>query len=421
MRSGEIIMIKHTKIFYGWWIVFACIVGLAVSPAPIAFYSIGVLMQPLSEVYAWSPSEISLAATLFTIALILTTPLIGLMVDKVGPKKVLIPSMLGFALCLFALSFARSLSVFYIMYFFMGVICAGANSLAYMRLLSFWFDRKRGLVVGIASAGMGVGFAVVPILTQFLINQGGLFYAYSGLALLVLCTGLPAIGLIVKDTPEQCGLVADGLKVNEAISSRQDLDGISAMQAIKMPQFWIIVTIFILGSGTVYAIALHLVSIIRSIEVNSDVAIRAASLIGITMIVGRVLAGYTFDKVYAPWVTAAIFFSATIGTLLLATGLPGYWVIVASVLIGLCSGAEADALAILVGRYFGLLDYGKIYGHIFCAALIGASLFPYILGLGYEYFGSYMQVLYICTFLFSLSVIMAFFLGPPPTTFTQEN
>ena len=377
-------------------------------------------MQPLSETYGWSRSDISLAATLLTLAIIITTPVIGILVDRLGPKKVLIPSMLGFAMCLFMVSLARSVTSFYILYFIMGVICAGAGSLAYMRLLSFWFDRRRGLVIGIASAGMGLGFTFVPGLTQFLVDQGGLGLAYMGLGMIILCTGIPAVALIVRDTPEQCGLTVDGLEVSTEIKTEKAVTGIGAVEAMRVPQFWVIIGIFTLGSGTVYALALHLVSIVRAMEPDSDIAILAASLIGIMMIVGRVLAGYTFDKIYAPWVTAAIFFSATTGCLLLASGLPGAWIIAASILIGLCSGAEADALAILVGRYFGLLAYGKIYAHIFCAALIGASLFPYIFGLGYEYFGSYKQVLYVCTMLFGLSVVMTFLLGPPPETFPQQ-
>ena len=104
--------------------------------------------------------------------------------------------------------------------------------------------------------------------------------------------------------------------------------------------------------------------------------------------------------------------------LLLATGMPGYWIIAASILIGLSSGAESDALAILVGRYFGLLAYGKIYGHIFCASLIGISVFPYILGLGYDYFGNYTEVLYICAALFGISVhvVTASAIGAPGTS-----
>lgn len=410
-------MSKDNRIYYGWWIVLAATIGLAVSPAPIAFYSIGVLMQPLSEAYGWSRSEISLAATLLTIAIVLTTPVIGILVDRAGPKKVLIPSILGFALCLFSLSFAATLAAFHILYFFMGVICAGANSLAYMRLLSYWFDRRRGLVVGIATAGMGIGFSIVPVFTQFLVDQGGTGSAYVGLGLLVLCAGLPIVSFIVRDTPEQCGLAVDGGEVSKVSGNGKVVVGISAAQAIRLPQFWIITGILTLGTGTIYSLALHLISIVRTVEPDSGMAIMAASIIGIMMIIGRLLAGYAYDRIYAPWVTAGIFISAAAGTLLLATGMPGYWIIAASILIGLSSGAESDALAILVGRYFGLLAYGKIYGHIFCASLIGISVFPYILGLGYDYFGNYTEVLYICAALFGLSVILSFSLGPHPEKF----
>ena len=411
------IMNGRNRIFYGWWILLAATVGLAVSPAPIAFYSIGVLMQPLSEAYGWSKSEISLAATLLTVAIVLTTPVIGILVDRIGPKKVLIPSMLGFALSLFALSFAASLTTFHILYFFMGVICAGANSLAYMRLLSYWFDRRRGLVVGIATAGMGLGFTIVPGFTQFLVDQGGAGSAYIGLGLLVLCAGVPVVSLIVRDTPEQCGLAVDGGAVSDAPEGDKIVTGISSVQAIRLPQFWIITGILTLGTGTIYSLALHLVSIVRIIEPETGMSILAASIIGVMMIIGRLLAGYAYDRIYAPWVTAGIFLSAAAGTLLLATGMPGIWIITASILIGLASGAESDALAILVGRYFGLLAYGKIYGHIFCASLIGISVFPYILGLGYDYFGNYTEVLYICAALFGLSVILSFSLGPHPDKF----
>ena len=408
---------NNNRIFYGWWILLAAIIGLAVSPAPIAFYSIGVLMQPLSEAYGWSRSDISLAATLLTAATVLTTPAIGILVDRIGPKKVLIPSMLGFALSLFALSFAASLSTFHIMYFVMGVLCAGANSMAYMRLLSYWFDRRRGLVVGIATAGMGLGFSIVPGFTQYLVDQGGTGAAYTGLGLLVLCAGVPVVSLIVRDTPEQCGLAVDGGEASDAPASDSPVTGISSAQAIRLPQFWIITGLLTLGTGTIYSLALHLVSIVRIIEPESGMPILAASIIGVMMVIGRLLAGYAYDRIYAPWVTGSIFISAAAGTLLLATGLPGFWIIIASVLIGLASGAESDALAILVGRYFGLLAYGKIYGHIFCASLIGITVFPYILGLGYDHFGNYTEVLYICAALFGLSVILSFSLGPHPEKF----
>lgn len=410
-------MNNNSRVFYGWWVLLAATLGLVVSPAPIAFYSIGVLMQPLSELYGWSTSDISLGATFLTIAIVLTTPAIGILVDKIGPKKVLIPSLLGFSLSLFAMSSVASLTAFHVMYFVMGVVCAGANSLAYMRLLSFWFNRRRGIVLGIATAGMGLGFSIVPPFTQFLIDQGGPGSAYAGLAILVLCIGVPVVTFIVKDTPEQCGLSVDGVDAGKEAEGSNVVTGLSVSQAIRLPQFWIITGIITLGSGIFYSLALHFVSIVRIVEPDSGMAIMAASIIGIMMMVGRLLAGYAYDKLYPSWVTAGIFVCATAGALLLATGMPGWWIIAASILIGLASGAESDALAILVSRYFGLLSYGKIYGHIFCSILIAISIFPYIVALGYEHFGSYTEVLYIFAVLFGLSVILSFSLGPHPEEF----
>src|SRR5688572_9403811 len=140
-------------IFYGWWIVGAVTVGLALSPGPIAFYSLGVLMPALRATYGWNQEQISLAVTVMTVATFLTMPLIGAAVDRYGPRRVLIPSLVAFAATLMATAHARSLTELYIMYALVGVGSAGANSLAYMHLLSMWFDRRRGLAIGIASAG----------------------------------------------------------------------------------------------------------------------------------------------------------------------------------------------------------------------------------------------------------------------------
>lgn len=411
------------RVFYGWWILLAATIGLVVSPGPVAFYSIGVLMQPLSLQYGWTTSQVSLSATLLTGGIILGTPVIGLLVDRVGPRKVLIPSMIAFGVSLLTLSFAEGLWTFYFLYFCLGMICAGANSLAYMQLLSNWFSRRRGLAIGIASSGMGLGFAIIPPYTQFLLEHGSIALAYSGLGLLVLVLGVPVVSLIVRDTPGEGDPGADRADTDEAPTGLTPELGVEFRQALRMHQFWTIMAIFVLGSGAMYAIALHLVSIVRSVEPDSDSAIRVASLVGITMMLGRVLAGYIYDKAPARWVTAGIFLGPAIGALCLGLGLPGPWIVLAAILIGLSSGAESDALGILVGKYFGLIAYGRIYGQVFCASLVGASLFPYLLGLGVEHFGAYREVLYICAIMFGTSAVMSVCLaaGSPPDPARDVN
>ena len=87
-------MQQKSKIFYGWWVLFACVVGLLVGPGQFAFGSLGLFIIPMQEEFGWSRSEISLSTSIFTIALIFFMPIVGKMVDKFGSKQVLLPAML---------------------------------------------------------------------------------------------------------------------------------------------------------------------------------------------------------------------------------------------------------------------------------------------------------------------------------------
>jgi MFS family permease len=109
-----------------------------------------------------------------------------------------------------------------------------------------------------------------------------------------------------------------------------------------------------------------------------------------------------------------MFIMGAAGIALLAFGARGGWPIIASLLVGLCSGAEGDALAILISRYFGLRIYGKLYGNIFAATMIGISAAPYLLGMAYEYFGGYRQSLLAAAGLLAACAILTVLLGPFP-------
>lgn len=403
-----------SKPYYGWWVVVAAAVGLAVSPGPVAFYSIGVLMQPLARAYGWDRGQISLIATIVTAAIFVVMPVIGAAIDRLGPKKVLIPSMIAFAVTLAATGFAKSLTAFYVMYAVVGIACAGANSVGYLRAIATWFDRRRGLTIGIASAGMGLGFALIPGYTQLLLTIVGLHAAFLGLGAIVLFVGLPVVALLFKDGPRADQVLVGEFVHPQSAGAASGLPGVTAREAMRMPQFWALLLAFLLVAGGIFAMALHLVSAVRDIDPVNDRSILAASLLGIAATAGRSCSGYLYDKIFVPYVAAAIFICGAIGALLLAIGLPYPWPLVAAILIGYCSGTEGDALAMLCSRYFGVREYGRIYGHAFSATLVGIAVIPYLMGLGYEHFHRYTELEFMLAALLCLSALIVVCLGPFP-------
>ena len=238
------------KPYPGWWMVVASAIGLAVSPGPIAFYSIGVLMQPLRFAHGWSASQVSLAATILTVSIFVMMPLVGIAVDRFGPKRVLLPSMIAFGLALACTGAAGSLYSLYLSYALIGVCCAGANSLAYMYVLSAWFDRRRGLAIGTASAGLGIGFSLVPGYTQFLVDRGGPSLAYLGLAALVVLLGVPTVFGLLRDRPDAGEAIVER-PTHDATPALEGLAGASVGEALRMRQLWMIGLIFVLQRYTI--------------------------------------------------------------------------------------------------------------------------------------------------------------------------
>jgi MFS family permease len=370
-------------------------------------------MQPLRIANGWSAAQVSLTATILTASIFVMMPVVGIAVDRYGPRRVLLASMPAFGLALGGAGAAKSLHSLYLSYALIGICCAGANSLAYMHVLSAWFDRRRGLAIGIASAGMGIGFSLVPGYTQLLVDHGGPSLAYLGLAALIVLLGFPAALGLLRDRPDPGEAIVE-LPTPDAESAHGGLSGASVHDALRMRQLWMIGLIFVIVGGTVYGVALHLVPIVRAIDPVRDRSILAATLFGLTTVFGRVFWGFLFDRLFAPIVAGAMFIMGAAGIALLAFGARGGWPIIASLLVGLCSGAEGDALAILISRYFGLRIYGKLYGNIFAATMIGISAAPYLLGMAYEYFGGYRQSLLAAAGLLAACAILTVLLGPFP-------
>jgi sugar phosphate permease len=210
------------RLFYGWWVVFASGVGLAMCYGPIIVPTFGVFLKPLSQEFGWSRMQISLAFSLSTLGITLTVPFIGRLVDRFGARKVIVPAVLLFGLSVFSLSFLSAhLWHFYAIYLFMGVVGSGTTQVPYAKVISRWFDRQRGLALGLSVAALGVSASLMPSLAQALITAVGWRQAYVLLSLMAMGVAIPVVGLLLKETPRLMGLEPDGEAVGQAEASQQ--------------------------------------------------------------------------------------------------------------------------------------------------------------------------------------------------------
>jgi sugar phosphate permease len=406
---------QSVGIFYGWWVVFAAAVGTALHIGPIVVGTFGVFLKPLSHEFGWSRSQISFAFSLFAIAGAISAPVVGRLVDYVGARRVILAATSLYGLGVLALALLSGhVWLLYGIYFFIGVVGTGTTPVPYAKVITRWFDRSRGLALGLTVAASSLGLVAMPYLAQALIAAVGWRRAYLIIALMVLGIAIPVVALLLKESPQTIGLEPDGGTVGRTSEPPPgDEDKILAFsQAWRSTTFWLIAVPFFLMSLSFHGCILHLVALLTDRGISPHDAAIAASLVGAGGLVARLGGGYLLDRFFAPAVAVWLFLSSTLGLVLLWSGAPGFVPFLAGFLIGIGQGAELDIIPYMVSRYFGLAAFAHIYGYLFAAFLLGGVLGPPLMGWGFDTIGSYRPIIAIFTFSTLLAIGLVSRLGP---------
>lgn len=384
-----------TELRGGGWVLAASIAGSALSPATLINVPFGLFLLQLQDEFGWSRAEVSLSLSVFITVLIATLPFVGILLDRFGARRMLLISIPAYALGLMSLGrLDGSLTSLYVTFGALAVLSAGTQSLTYITLLSTWFNRRRGLAIGLCMAGFGVGYIVVPQFVQWMISHHGWREAYVGLGLLAIAGAfLPALVWVkapphvaqAKPAPE----ARSATHRNRAAQPGEWVAGLTVRQALHRPEFWILVMIFILASFTLNGLQSQLVPLLIGDGMAPTLAATMLSAIGIGSSPGRILAGYLMDRFFAPRVVFYFFLLSVAGIMVLVVGGGTIWILMAAVCIGLSLGAENDALGYIASRYFGLRQFARIYSLLLCAYLAGAALGPFALAASYDATGSY--------------------------------
>ncbi len=384
------------KTFYGWWIVLAAAVGLFVSGNPITTYTFGVFLVQLSGEFDWTRGQISLAFSLSMFAFAAAQPFVGRILDRFGARRVILPALLIFGLSFASLSMLTSkLAHFYAVFLIMGVVAGGTTSIAYMGVLGRWFNKRRGLAIGLALTGNGLSAFAMPSLAQFLVDAVGWRQTYAVLGLMPVVIGIPIVALLLRNNPESMGFTPDGQPPTESTPTKPTEESQAAMswrEAIRSPTFWLIVTPFLLASTAIVGCMTHLVPMLTDRGVTAQIAALATSVLGGAAMVGRITVGYLIDRFFAPRVAMTFFALALVGVFLLWNEVSGALAFLAAFVIGFAASADT-AIPYLVTRFFGLKTFGEIYGVVIAINVVGWMSGPAIMGFAFDWMGSYRAML----------------------------
>ncbi len=368
-----------------WWIVFAAACGLLVGTGSIMIFSFGVFLKPVTEDLGISRGDLSTALGSATWLTALACPLVGWLIDRWGTRRVMIPGVLAFALAVagFGLMQAEPVYLVFLIFGLVGLVGGIQTPVPYAAVLSRWFDRDRGIALGIATAGVGVGVALIPQLAAFLIDRLGWRAAYFGLAISVVVLAWLPVLIFVREPSA----------ANDAeAATSPGAAGIEAAAALKTWRFWALTIAFFLGVLAINGTIVHIVPLLTDRGVPLRIATGALSAAGIAIVFGRIICGWCLDRFWGPYVAIFFFVVPIFGIALLESGRGSPIPLLGAALCGAGIGAEIDLMAFFVGRYFGLKAYGKIYGLMFMLFNVGTGLGPALSGRAFDIFHSYFQI-----------------------------
>lgn len=359
----------------GWRVVLGAFIGIGGGFASLYFYTAGLFIKPMAAEFGWTRGEASASAISFMIGNTLALPVAGRLVDRYGEVPVAFLSGLALAIAFAMLGFLTAgLASFLLLVLFLTVISAGSNAVSYNRLIVRNFHSRRGMALGLALTGTAIGAAAVPpFLAPFIAGHGWRpAYYLLALAALVL-TAIAALMLREHGARPQADDGAGAVTWREICSERA---------------FYSISAMIFLSATAVLGTTLHIVPMLTDGGMSAAAAGATASALGISVILGRVVAGYFLDRWDAGWVTWILLSLAGMGALLLWTGTPAL-ILPGAILIGFGVGTEGDLLAYLLGRRFPVRSFGSVYGMIFGVHAFGAGVGGMLAGAMFDLTGSY--------------------------------
>lgn len=382
--------------FLGWRVVAASTIGLGCGLGTLVAATFGVFLGPLQQEFSWAQSEVLSALLVVTITASFLAPIVGAVVDRFGARRIILASFVAEMLIVGSLAFqSDDLWTFYLRFFLLAAFTLGTTHVAFARVLTVWFDRRRGLALGIALSGIGIGGFIWPLYAQFMIGEFGWRNAYLLLAVAVAVFALPVIFFWLKDTPQSVGQwpdgdAAPGADRSATVSSAQ---GMTLGEASRTTQYWLMIVTFFLIGFVVQSIILHLVPLLTGRGVSPMRAALAQSVLFLALTSGRLVTGWLMDRFFAPRVALAFLIAPIVGIVMLALGVSEWLAVISALLVGLAVGAEVDVLAYLTGRYFGARHFAAVYGSFYGIYSLSGGIGPFVTALAVERFGGYTPVL----------------------------
>jgi sugar phosphate permease len=352
------------------FVVLFCVVGLALWGLP--FYYDFMVQQ-----FGWTRGQVTSGNAL---SRLVVGPIFGVlagwMVDRFGPRRLMLAGILMAAVALVGLGSISTLGMFYFFYMLnaLGYVCGGP--LPNQVLLSRWFEKSRGKAMGIAYLGIGLGGAAVPWISHLLVQYFGWQAALRTLGLLILALALPA-ALLAKEPPHS----------NHRAAPASFAQARSAFATMPF---------FLLTLGSMFSIAAvsgaqQNLKLFLSLDLHftQSQAVRVLSLVLTFSIFGRLLMGWLADRFPKKYVTLLIYLLVAAAIPLLFFGRSAIAIYIFAAVFGMALGGDYMIVPLMTAEIFGVQLLGRLLGVILTAGSLAEAVSPWLVGRLRDRTGSY--------------------------------
>jgi MFS family permease len=396
---------KLKNLHYAWVITFAGAVILATQALTLQIF--GIFLIPLTEQFGWERGALSGAYSLSFLLSGILGIFTGRLSDNYGPRILLTVSGLIMGAALILMSYVDSLWQVYFVWGFLLGVGRGCCLVPLVSTVPRWFEEKRGIAIGIALAGIGLGGVIWPPLSQWLISSYDWPRAFFILGLITFALITP-LAQLIKQSPERAGVKAYG--ETAAVIEEQSVALTSELpvnQVIRDSRFWLLGLLQSCFIFSVQVMTVHIAPYAQDIGFSKVVAASFLSVIAGASAFGRLSMGFISDRTGGRLALSACLVIAVLALIWLLFARESWMFYLFAVIFGLAWGGLVPLITVVTAELFGLKYLGALIGAMLLIGSAGGSLGAPFAGTIFDVTEGYRPAFFICIALCAIAIIFS--------------
>lgn len=421
LQSAETVAAQRGEFSLGWKVLIASVIGVACGGSPVPINVIGYTVEPLTAEMGWTRVQATTPILIFGLIASLLAPFYGSLADKHGVRKVALWSLGAFGPAFGAIALTPmaktpgTLGIYYGLWVLVGLVGIGSTPVTWSRAINMWFFKNRGLALGLLLLGTSMTAMILPRVIVWAIEAHGWRMMFAIVALFPLLLALPlAYALFREPRPEEQPAAIK--------NDKGELTGVTLKTALKDYRFWLIWLSIMLIAAAFGGMFVSMPSLLKDRGFTPQDAASVGGMLGLGILAGRIITGLLLDRFWAGFIAFPLLCLPALANWFLLDGDVAFGMaLTAGFLLGFAAGAESDLIAFLTGRYFGMANYGKIYGMLYMPFGLFSAASPLLYARVRDTTGSYDSILSYAIGAYILGGGLLLFLGRYPDSFPSRT